>query len=840
MGLSDGELSDTKLHEAVRYGDIDDVKASLKDGLDPNKVGLYSWTCVHEAASNGDMDVLKLLLKHKGNPNKKDKLKGNTAVHYAAKEDNKECLEMLIQYGGRYNTKNNDGKTPLDVAQKNCEELLQKQRVKDLIKTTVKQAKEDSLEVEEKNWNKLQHVDNATEHSKPPGNNNENEPKDESKQEADKCATEKMPEKAWQKPKEKKETIMGFLQLSFEYNSRKSSLKVRVWQLSDILLPPADTSMIQSVYVKGYLLPDKKRVTKRKTDEVKIEKPEPPQVKVDSPKSTDNLPEFAIQTIFKPSMFKFSKPLEYKDITPEIVASKTVDLQVCITQKYTRKSFVIANMNLPLKSAVKKLVREKIPLRPCLSTGIPENMKVYSAHELSIISSARNFSSNPDIRNPSLANLTAQSSERASSDSDLKRVQVVKVSKAPSITLSLPPDEDDRGQSPLEEITILEELDPVTKQYLSKSTSNLVHMPGEISDEDLIDLPNISIEKVPNKIKKSKSTPDLSSTEDSDMSELENSLSKQHGTFAKAIAKGKKDVYSLIEKGKKMKAKTVGSTEVIELKDVKEPGNDILKFTTEEETQLGSPIRSPRSRHRRMRSKENSPNTSFAEVHTYATVHELDKTPVKASRRRHLPETPDSSPRKLEELQSTVVDFVKAIKSTPEPPPPIPSPNQPHPPNSPNPYRARTGDRVRAKTPSPRDTAATTNVSSISSMQSNETIEKTFHPKKLWDDHHTKSSTNNNSEQIQEIELKEEISHSEKQKLKQKYLKRAAKMQTLSSQQEKMNFLHRTILDSPSSAYEHSETLRDCTERAIEPYDAVPGGVNIDVPSVHSYPTTEL
>lgn len=65
MGSLEGTL-DTKLHEAVRYGDLDEVKLALQQGYDPNLIGLYQWSALHEAANNGELDILKLLIAKKG------------------------------------------------------------------------------------------------------------------------------------------------------------------------------------------------------------------------------------------------------------------------------------------------------------------------------------------------------------------------------------------------------------------------------------------------------------------------------------------------------------------------------------------------------------------------------------------------------------------------------------------------------------------------------------------------------------------------------------------------------------------------------------------------------
>lgn len=65
MGSLEGTF-DTSLHEAVRFGEIDEVKIALGQGYDPNLIGLYQWSALHEAAHNGEVEILKYLLQHKG------------------------------------------------------------------------------------------------------------------------------------------------------------------------------------------------------------------------------------------------------------------------------------------------------------------------------------------------------------------------------------------------------------------------------------------------------------------------------------------------------------------------------------------------------------------------------------------------------------------------------------------------------------------------------------------------------------------------------------------------------------------------------------------------------
>ena len=172
--------------------------------------------------------------------------------------------------------------------------------------------------------------------------------------------------------------------------------------------------MIYTIYVKSYLFPDKKKESKRKTEEVKVEGSEG---HMHLKKRKDKL---SVQHVFTPVSFKFSKALEYSGISADIIREKQLQIEVCITQRYSHRSFLIGMVLLPLKTAVKKVVKEKYALIPCMNHTIPSNMRVYCASELHITSSAADvFYSSPNVRVVIPEDID-DSSEKAVSNPDLK------------------------------------------------------------------------------------------------------------------------------------------------------------------------------------------------------------------------------------------------------------------------------------------------------------------------------------------------------------------------------------------------------------------------------------
>ena len=115
--------------------------------------------------------------------------------------------------------------------------------------------------------------------------------------------------------------------------------------------------MISRMYVKSYLRPDNTRRTKRKTEEIAVYDP-------------------SSASAVTPLVFKFHQPLSYDGVDPQMIADRVVDVAVCVTQRYTRRGYVVATWNMPLDGAIKRLRRETFPMRQYLVTALPDNMQV--------------------------------------------------------------------------------------------------------------------------------------------------------------------------------------------------------------------------------------------------------------------------------------------------------------------------------------------------------------------------------------------------------------------------------------------------------------------------------
>jgi len=105
-----------EIHDAAEKGDLEKVKALLKDNPDFGfSKDTNNWTALHYAAMKGHKDVAELLLANKADVNATDK-HGFTPLHGAAFSGQKDMVELLLANKAEVNAKDNKGETPLRLA----------------------------------------------------------------------------------------------------------------------------------------------------------------------------------------------------------------------------------------------------------------------------------------------------------------------------------------------------------------------------------------------------------------------------------------------------------------------------------------------------------------------------------------------------------------------------------------------------------------------------------------------------------------------------------------------------------------------------------------------------
>ncbi|AEE94664.1 ANK superfamily domain protein [Acidianus hospitalis W1] len=79
----------SKLHSAVEYGNLLQVKTLLALHCNPNVKDKSGYAPLHYASESGHTDVVKVVLEHGADPNIKDKF-GKSPLLYASKKGNNE------------------------------------------------------------------------------------------------------------------------------------------------------------------------------------------------------------------------------------------------------------------------------------------------------------------------------------------------------------------------------------------------------------------------------------------------------------------------------------------------------------------------------------------------------------------------------------------------------------------------------------------------------------------------------------------------------------------------------------------------------------------------------
>lgn len=104
------------LLQAVKTGDVEEVKSLLSLGSDVNARYDAAMTPLYWAAQEGQTTIVQLLLDHGADVNGSDLLSGWTALHMAAMYGHDSVVELLLNGGANIDATANEGETALDLA----------------------------------------------------------------------------------------------------------------------------------------------------------------------------------------------------------------------------------------------------------------------------------------------------------------------------------------------------------------------------------------------------------------------------------------------------------------------------------------------------------------------------------------------------------------------------------------------------------------------------------------------------------------------------------------------------------------------------------------------------
>ena len=88
------------LHDAAKRGDLDEVKALIKSGVDPDSRNREGATPLHWAAFKGHVDVARYLLSRGASVNAVSK-KGSTPLRLATTHKQEAMIRFLKSRGGK-------------------------------------------------------------------------------------------------------------------------------------------------------------------------------------------------------------------------------------------------------------------------------------------------------------------------------------------------------------------------------------------------------------------------------------------------------------------------------------------------------------------------------------------------------------------------------------------------------------------------------------------------------------------------------------------------------------------------------------------------------------------
>lgn len=128
MALGSACAGGDELHQAAHRGDVAQVRALLRRGVDPDARDSYGGTALHAAMFQGNVEVVELLIAHGFDVNAIGPRNGYTPLHDAVWANNVAAARLLLKHGARTDIKGKDGLSAHDKAvregRKDMAELL--------------------------------------------------------------------------------------------------------------------------------------------------------------------------------------------------------------------------------------------------------------------------------------------------------------------------------------------------------------------------------------------------------------------------------------------------------------------------------------------------------------------------------------------------------------------------------------------------------------------------------------------------------------------------------------------------------------------------------------------
>jgi hypothetical protein len=117
IGFSGGcaRSIDKDLIIAAYDGNVEQVRALVQKGANPNALAVDAWTPLTVAAREGHLEAVKVLLDS-GAKIDAPEGGGNTALFWAAFYDHRDVIHLLLSKGADINKKSKGGESPLHLA----------------------------------------------------------------------------------------------------------------------------------------------------------------------------------------------------------------------------------------------------------------------------------------------------------------------------------------------------------------------------------------------------------------------------------------------------------------------------------------------------------------------------------------------------------------------------------------------------------------------------------------------------------------------------------------------------------------------------------------------------